>query len=93
MKAIAVGNEVDTKADLAQRAGELRPNVVRIAALGIDRGRQIGDVGFAVVGGFRRQILPVTARSVRHPDRSAQRFFGWIQLAACLIFLRSGFVR
>jgi hypothetical protein len=29
----------------------------------------------------------------RRPDRSAKRFLGWIQLAACLIFLRSGFVR
>ncbi|MDG4551611.1 MAG: hypothetical protein P9F19_04430 [Candidatus Contendobacter sp.] len=26
-------------------------------------------------------------------DRSAKRLLGWIQLAACLIFLRSGFVR
>ena len=29
----------------------------------------------------------------RRLDRSANRFLGWIQLAACLIFLRSGFVR
>lgn len=29
----------------------------------------------------------------RRLDRSAKRFLGWIQLAACLIFLRSGFVR
>ncbi len=29
----------------------------------------------------------------RRLDRSAQRFLGWIQWAACLIFLRSGFVR
>ena len=72
MEAIAVGNETDIKADLAQRTGELRPEVMGIAALGIDRGRQIGDVGFAVVGGFRRQILPVTARPVRHLDRAAQ---------------------
>ncbi len=29
----------------------------------------------------------------RRLDRSAQRFLGWIELAACVIFLRSGFVR
>ena len=29
----------------------------------------------------------------RRLDRSVKRFLGWIQLAACLIFLRSGFVR
>ena len=29
----------------------------------------------------------------RRLDRAAKRFLGWIQLAACLIFLRSGFVR
>ena len=29
----------------------------------------------------------------RRLDRSAKRFLGWIQLAACIIFLRSGFVR
>lgn len=29
----------------------------------------------------------------RRLDRSAKHFLGWIQLAACLIFLRSGFVR
>ena len=29
----------------------------------------------------------------RRLDRSAKRFQGWIELAACVIFLRSGFVR
>ena len=29
----------------------------------------------------------------RRLDRSVKRFLGWIQLAACLIFLRSDFVR
>ena len=29
----------------------------------------------------------------RRWERSAQRFLGWIELAACVIFLRSGFVR
>jgi transposase len=32
-------------------------------------------------------------RIARGLDRSAQRFLGWIQLAACVIFIRSGFVR
>jgi transposase len=32
-------------------------------------------------------------RLARRLDRSAKRFLGWIQLAACVIFVRSGFVR
>ena len=32
-------------------------------------------------------------RIARRVDRSAKRFRGWIELAACVIFLRSGFVR
>jgi hypothetical protein len=32
-------------------------------------------------------------RVARRWDRSAQRFLGWVQLAACVIFIRSGFVR
>jgi transposase len=32
-------------------------------------------------------------RIARRWDRSARRFLGWVQLAACVIFIRSGFVR
>jgi len=32
-------------------------------------------------------------RVARRFDRSARRYLGWIQLAACVIFVRSGFVR
>jgi transposase len=32
-------------------------------------------------------------RIARRLDRSAKRFRGWIQLAACIILIRSGFVR
>ena len=32
-------------------------------------------------------------RIARRWDRSARRFLGWVQLAACIIFIRSGFVR
>ena len=32
-------------------------------------------------------------RIARRWDRSARRFLGWVELAACLIFIRSGFVR
>jgi Transposase DDE domain len=32
-------------------------------------------------------------RVARRWDRSARRFLGWVQLAACIIFIRSGFVR
>jgi len=32
-------------------------------------------------------------RVARRLDRSAKRFLGWVQLAACVILIRSGFVR
>jgi transposase len=32
-------------------------------------------------------------RVFRRLDRSAKRFLGWLQLAACVILVRSGFVR
>ncbi len=32
-------------------------------------------------------------RVARRLDRSVRRYLGWVQLAACLIFIRSGFVR
>jgi transposase len=32
-------------------------------------------------------------RVARRWDRSARRYLGWVQLAACIIFIRSGFVR
>jgi len=32
-------------------------------------------------------------RIARRLDRSAKRFLGWLQLAACIILIRSGFVR
>jgi transposase len=32
-------------------------------------------------------------RVARRWDRSARRFLGWVQLAACIILIRSGFVR
>jgi transposase len=31
-------------------------------------------------------------RVARRFDRSARRYLGWVQLAACLIFIRAGFV-
>jgi hypothetical protein len=32
-------------------------------------------------------------RVARRWDRSVRRFLGWVELAACIIFIRSGFVR
>ncbi len=32
-------------------------------------------------------------RVARRLDRSAKRFLGWLQMAACVILVRSGFVR
>ena len=41
----------------------------------------------------RHNFFAQFGRIGRRLDRSAKRFLGWVQLAACLIFLRSGFVR
>jgi putative transposase len=38
-------------------------------------------------------FLAQFGRIARRWDRSARRFLGWVQLAACIIFIRSGFVR
>jgi transposase len=37
-------------------------------------------------------FLAQFGRIARRFDRSLQRFLGWIQLAACIILIRSGFV-
>ena len=61
----------------APSRGQRRPGVGRIRQA-VERCHNI----FAPFGRIGRRL-----------DRSAKRFLGWIQLAACLIFLRSGFVR
>ena len=58
------------------------------------RGQRQPGVGKSRPAGERcHHFFAPFGRSGRRLDRSAQRFLGWIELAACVIFLRSGFVR
>src|SRR3984893_12910386 len=47
--------------------------------------RNLGLGCYNLFGGF--------GRVARRLDRSAKRFLGWLQMAACVILVRSGFVR
>ena len=40
-----------------------------------------------------RNFFAQFGRVARRWDRSARRYLGWVELAACIIFIRSGFVR
>jgi hypothetical protein len=51
----------------------------------------IGTVRNAV--GRCHHFFAQFGRVARRVDRSARRFLGWVQLAACIIFIRSSFVR
>jgi transposase len=51
----------------------------------------VGRIRCAVERGHA--FLAQFGRVARRSDRGAKRYLGWVQLAACVIFLRSGFVR
>lgn len=51
----------------------------------------VGRVRSAVERGHA--LLSQFGRVARRLDRSATRFLAWVQLAACVIFIRRGFVR
>jgi transposase len=51
----------------------------------------LGRIRYAVERGHA--LLSQFGRVVRRFDRSAARYLGWIELAACVIFIRNGFVR
>ena len=51
----------------------------------------VGRIRSAVERGHA--LLSQFGRVARRLDRSAWRFLAWIQLAACVIFVRRGFVR
>jgi hypothetical protein len=61
----------------APRRGETRPGVGKIRQ-SVERCHNF----FAQFG-----------RVARRWDRSSRRYLGWVQLAACVILIRSGFVR
>ena len=72
-----VGRDRDIARLRAPSRGQRRPGVGRIRQA-VERCHNF----FAQFGRIGRRL-----------DRSAKRFLGWIQLAACLIFLHSDFVR
>ena len=51
----------------------------------------VGIVRNAVERGH--SLLAQFGRVVRRFDRCARKYLGWIELAACVIFIRAGFVR
>jgi hypothetical protein len=51
----------------------------------------VGKIRCAVERGHA--LLSQFGRVVRRFDRSVRRYLGWIELAACIIFIRAGFVR
>jgi hypothetical protein len=50
----------------------------------------VGRIRCAVERGHA--LLCQFGRVVRRFDRSARRYLGWVELAACIIFIRAGFV-
>ena len=76
------------------------PTAARAAAAGFRmRAPKRGQTRLKGVGLIRCAVerghafLSQFGRVVRRYDRSARRYLGWIELAACVIFVRSGFVR
>jgi len=51
----------------------------------------VGRIRCAVERGHA--LLSQFGRVVRRFDRSVRRYLGWVELAACVIFVRAGFVR
>jgi transposase len=64
---------------------------MRAPKRGRTRQKGVGRVRCAVERGHA--FLTQFGRVGRRLDRKARRYLGWIELAACVIFLRSGFVR
>ena len=78
-----------------------RPSADRAAAAGHrmtapKRGRKAGVGRIRCAVEHCRAFLAQFGRLARRWDRLAERYLGWVQLAACVIFLRhdaNGFVR
>lgn len=64
---------------------------MRAPKRGQTRQKGVGRIRCAVERGHA--FLAQFGRVGRRLDRKARRYLGWIELAACIIFLRSGFVR
>jgi len=81
----AYGNE-PTRQRAAASGFRLRaPRRGQTRLPGIGRIRSAVERGHAFLSQF--------GRIVRRLDRSASRYLGWVQLAACMIFIRAGFFR
>jgi transposase len=64
---------------------------MRAPKRGQARLKGVGRIRCAVERGHA--FLSQFGRIVRRYDRCARRYLGWVELAACVIFVRSGFVR
>ena len=76
------------------------PTTARATAAGFRmRAPKRGQTRLSGVGRIRCAVerghafLSQFGRIVRRYDRSVRRYLGWVELAACVIFVRSGFVR
>jgi hypothetical protein len=81
----AYGNE-PTRARAAAEGFRMRaPKRGQARMPGVGRIRCAVERGHAFLSQF--------GRVARRFDRSARRYLGWVELAACLIFIRAGFFR
>jgi putative transposase len=81
----AYGNEPTRQRAAAQGFRMRAPSRGQTRLPGIGRIRSAVERGHAFLSQF--------GRIVRRLDRIASRYLGWVQLAACMIFIRAGFFR
>ena len=81
----AYGNEPTRQRAAAQGFRLRAPSRGQTKLSGIGRIRSAVERGHAFLSQF--------GRIVRRLDRIALRYLGWVQLAACVIFIRAGFFR
>lgn len=81
----AYGNEPTRQRAVAQGFRMRAPRRGQTKLPGIGRIRSAVERGHAFLSQF--------GRIVRRLDRIALRYLGWVQLGACMIFIRAGFFR
>jgi len=81
----AYGNEPTRQRATANGFRMRAPGRGQTRLPGIGRIRSAVERGHAFLSQF--------GRIVRRLDRIASRYLGWVQLAACVIFIRAGFFR
>ena len=81
----AYGNNPARQAAQAEGFRMLAPSRGKTRVPGVGRVRSAVERGHALLAQF--------GRVARRLERCAERYLAWIQLAACVIFIRRGFVR